>query len=435
MPVYQYNSVDKSGTNANGEIEAIDRKAAVTALSARGLCATSITEKVQGSIKAAHEPANSKVAANGNPANGKQNAGKSSPAQTSTYTGPGKMTRHELLDFTSQLYTAMKSGLPLMKCLEIIEKQMPRPASRQVVSELLKAVNGGRSLSQAIKESSHKFPPLYSAMIAAGETGGILEKTTAQLRALLKREDKLISEIKTAMWYPLSLLGLGLLSVILLITVVLPQIVNSLADDPEMLPLPTKILMDMSEFIASYAGLAVFVLLVAGGFALARWFKTPDGRMKRDTALLKLPMIGSVFKSVSIGRFCRTFGSMLSGGVVVLDALTVVKETLGNAALSKKIEHVIERVKTGSSLAEPLEESGDMPLLLIQIVAVGEQTGALDEMLLEAGATFEEKADAAIERFTNVLPTVIILLLAVLIGFIVAATLLPILASDFGTGV
>ena len=418
MPVFQYSCVDQSGRNTDGTIEAVDRKAAVMTLKSRGMFATALQEKrLADTAKSSSASVAVKT---------------KSQSVSGSSTIEGKLSRREQLDFTNQLHTALKSGLPLSKCLEIVAAQMPRESSKAVVEGLLADVASGKSFSQAIADSSHDFPVLYSSMVRAGETGGILEKTIGQLQDLLKREFKLVSSIKTAMAYPILVLCFGLVSVILLLTVVMPRIIYSMTDSVALLPWPTRFLMNVGDFFSSISGLVFFIVLGIAFVAAHLWLKTDNGRYFRDSLLLKIPLFSNLLKAISVGRFCRTFGSLVSGGVVILDALDVVKETLGNVVLAAKMDKVIEDVKAGSSLAEPLEQAGDMPQLLIQIVAVGEQTGKLDEMLLDAGETFEEKADIAIERFTNILPTIIIILLAVLIFFIVMATLMPVMTMDFG---
>jgi type II secretory pathway component PulF len=203
------------------------------------------------------------------------------------------------------------------------------------------------------------------------------------------------------------------------------------------LPLPTRILLSLSDlikdlFITPYGWIIIAVTIV-GLHLLRKWMKS-EGKIKWDSFKLKIPVLGSVLRTIAVGRFARTLGALTKGGVTILEALSVVRDTLGNELLGREIDHVAEEVKRGESLAQPLGGSGYFPPLLVQIVSIGEQTGQLDELLLNAADTFDEEADAAINRFMAIFPAILILILALAVGFIIAATLLPIVEMQFGTG-
>jgi len=231
---------------------------------------------------------------------------------------------------------------------------------------------------------------------------------------------------------------LGLVSVTLVMTLILPKIIASLGSDLSVLPLPTKILMGLSGFVkglfTTFFGWIVLAAIIAGLYYFRKWIKN-EGRLQYDTFLLRIPILGSVLRTIAVGRFARTLGALTMGGVTILDALKVVRDTLGNEFLGSEIDVVAEKVKRGEPVAEPLEASGHFPPLLVQIVAVGEQTGKLDELLLNAADTFDAEADAAINQFMSIFPAVLILVLALIIGFIIAATLLPIVMMQLGGGV
>jgi type II secretory pathway component PulF len=279
---------------------------------------------------------------------------------------------------------------------------------------------------------------LYVSIIRVGETGGILEQTSAQLADMLVREEKIKTNMKNASAYPLFVLGLGLVSVTIVMTVILPRIIGTLGADLSVLPLPTKILMSVSAWVkglfTTFFGWIVLAGIIMGFFYLRKWTKTA-GRLQYDTFKLRIPILGSVLRTISVGRFARTLGALTMGGVTILEALKVVRDTLGNELLGSEIDVVADKVKRGEPLAEPLEASGYFPPLLVQIVAVGEQTGKLDELLLNAADTFDADSDAAINRFMSIFPALLILLLALVIGFIIAATLLPIVMMQLGGGV
>jgi type II secretory pathway component PulF len=274
-------------------------------------------------------------------------------------------------------------------------------------------------------------------MIRVGETGGILEQTSTQLAGILSREEKIKSNMKTAAAYPIFVLCLGIASAVLVVTVMLPKILGTVDMSTAVMPLPTRILLGASHFMRSIftsIGGWIFLAVVIGGLvALRRWTKT-TGRPQWDAFRLRIPVLGPVLRTIAVGRFARTLGALTQGGVTILESLAVVRDTLGNELLARQIDEVAEKVKRGESLAGPLEHSGHFPPLLVQIVAIGEQTGKLDELLLNAADTFDTDADAAINRFMAVFPAVLILVLAIVIGFIIAAALLPIVMMSLGAG-
>ena len=306
-----------------------------------------------------------------------------------------------------------------------------------MLAELVKSVSSGQSLSEAMAKHENTFSPLYLSMIRVGETGGMLDETTTQLAEILSRDDKIRTNMKNASAYPIFVLGLGLVSVVIILTTILPKIIRTIGGGFAALPLPTKMLLRLSDFtrglFTTYFGWIVIILIVAGLYYLIKWTKS-KGRIKWDAFKLKIPLLGSVLRTIAVGRFARTLGALTKGGVTILEALSVVRDTMGNELLGREIDAVAEKVKGGESLAGPLDESGYFPPLLVQITSIGEQTGRLDELLLNAADTFDAEADAVINRFMAIFPAILILLLALVIGFIIAATLLPIVMMGVGTG-
>jgi type II secretory pathway component PulF len=269
-------------------------------------------------------------------------------------------------------------------------------------------------------------------MIRVGETGGILEQTTGELVNILKRDENIKTSMKNASAYPIFVLSVGVISVIIVITWVLPNILTTLSGGVAVLPWPTRFLMAAGEFVKTW-GWLVLIVLGVGFFMFRRWTRN-EGKLRWDGFKLKIPVLGNVLRSIAVGRFARTLGALTKGGVTILESLSIVRGTLGNELLARQIDFVAEKVKTGESLAEPLEQTGYFPALLVQIVSIGEQTGKLDELLLGAAETFDSEADSAINRFIAIFPAVLILLLALIIGFIIAATLLPIIIMELGGG-
>jgi len=414
-----------------GRIEAADRRSAVAGLVDKGQFVIELTEEARHRRVAERE----KMA---RPARRTAGLWRS---RRFLRIGSRRITGKDILAMTSQLSTALRAGLPLLNGLEIIRDQQDKVAMREMLNELVRSVSSGQSLSEAMAGCSRKaekiFSPLYLSMIRVGETGGILEQTTAQLAELLGRDEKIKTSMKNASAYPVFVLSLGFVSAVVVVTWVLPRVLATISGGVAVLPWPTKVLMGLSGFTTGVFttpyGWATIVLIAAAGYYLRRWVRY-KGRIRWDAFKLKVPVLGSVLKTIAVGRFARTLGALTKGGVTILEALGVVRDTLGNELLSREIDDVAEKVKTGTSLASPLSSSGYFPPLLVQIVSVGEQTGRLDELLLNAADTFDAEADSAIARFIAIFPAVLILLLALVIGFIIAATLLPIVTMGLGAG-
>ena len=424
MGYFSYSAINQAGEHLKGTIEAVDRKSAVTGLADKGQFVVELAEEAQTPI--AGEKATPDSA-------GFAGAWKRLFAfEFPVSFGLRRITGKDILALTSQLSTALRAGLPLLDAIEIIREQQHKIVMRKMFDELAKSVSSGQSLSEAMARHEKVFSPLYLSMIRVGETGGILEQTTAQLTEILDRDEKIKTSMKNASAYPIFVLCLGLVSVVIIITWILPGILATMTGGDAVLPWPTRLLMALSSFIKTY-GWLVAILIVAGWYYLRKWAKS-EGKIKWDTFKLKVPVLGSVLRTIAVGRFARTLGALTKGGVTILESLSVVRDTLGNELLAREIDDVADKVKTGESLAKPLGASGYFPPLLIQIVAIGEQTGKLDELLLNAADTFDGEADSAIARFVAIFPAVLILALALLIGFIIAATLLPIVMMELGAG-
>jgi len=413
---FSYKAVDKGGGHVTGTIEASDRKSAVVAVQRTGQFVIELAEAAG--------------------ADGGRKAVLDLGRRLSL--GGGRISSKDILAITTQLSTALRAGLPLLNGLELIRDQQHKGGMREMLDEIVKAVRSGQSLSEAMGKYPKVFSPLYLSMIRVGETGGILEHTTTQLAAILARDEKVKSNIKNASAYPIFVLCLGLVSVTIVITWILPKILATITGGVAILPWPTRILLGLSDFIkrlfTTFFGWIALALIVAGLYYAVRWTRTARGRIIMDTFKLKVPILGSVLRTIAVGRFARALGALTKGGVTILETLGVVRDTLGNELLGREIDSVAEKVKRGESLGGPLGESGYFPPLLVQIVSIGEQTGKLDELLLNAADTFDADADAAISRFMAIFPAILILLLALIIGFIIAATLLPIVVMELGGG-
>ena len=421
MSDFYYKAVQEAGGYVTGKLEAADRRSAIAVLAGKGQLVLELLEETKDQMP--------------KPAAQVQHLRLTLP--TFIKLGSRRITSKDILAMTTQLSTALQAGLPLLNGLELIREQQHKSGMKEMLTDVTHAVSSGQSLSEAMASHPKVFSSLYLSMIRVGETGGILEQTTGQLAAILGREENIKTNMKNASAYPAFVLCLGLASVTIIITWILPSILATISGGVAVLPLPTRILMVASSFAKALFTKVygwVTLALVAGGLYYARrWTKT-KGRVKWDSFKLKVPVLGSVLRGIAIGRFARTLGALTKGGVTILEALSVVRDTLGNELLGREIDNVAEKVRRGEPLAEPLRASGLFPPLLVQIVSIGEQTGRLDELLLNAADTFDAEADSAISRFMAIFPAILILLLALVIGFIIAATLLPIVAMELSAG-
>ena len=418
MGQFFYKAVNQSGAHVAGTIEAADHRSAVVALADKGQFVTELTERAKG-------PAVER--------------GGMETLDLATFLrfGSRRVSSKDILGMTTQLSTALRAGLPLLNGLELIREQQHKGAMKEMLEDLVQSVSSGQSLSEAMAKREKVFSPLYISMIRVGETGGILERTTAQLARILDRDEKIKASMKTASAYPIFVLTLGLVSVVIIMTFILPNILGAIGGGVAALPLPTRIMMGLADFtrrsFTTVFGWIAVALAIAGLYYLRRWTQS-EGRIHWDAFTLSVPILGSVVRTIAVGRFARTLGALTEGGVTILEALGVVRDTLGNELLGREIDAVGEKVKRGEPLAGPLGESGYFPPLLVQIVSIGEQTGKLDELLLNAADTFDTEADSAVNRFMAIFPAILILLLALVIGFIIAAVLLPIVTMSLGAG-
>lgn len=406
MATFSYKAVDKFGSSKEGAIEAVSKKTAIASLADKGFYATSILESTKS------------LQANTNSAQGLR----------------GKIKSKDVLAFTLQLSTAINAGLGVLEAINVVGKQQKNNKIHTVLDEICVSISGGDSLSQALGKRPDVFSNLYVSMVRSGESAGILDKTLAQLTELLAREEEIKTRLKNASIYPATVLGVGLISIVIVVQFVMPKILATIKENGTALPLPTRMLLGMSDFLQAH-WLGILIALAIAVFAYIKYQRTREGRILLDGLKLKVPYFGSLSRSIAVGRFTKTLGALLGSGITILDALKVVRDTLGNVVLCDEMKMITEKVKTGCSLAESLEESTLFPPLLTQIVSVGEHTGKLDEMLLNAAQTFDGEADSSLERFMAIFPVLLIVFLGVIVLFLVMATLLPILMMSMGSGV
>lgn len=337
----------------------------------------------------------------------------------------GGVNPKELAIFTRQFSVMIDAGLPLVQCLEILASQQENKTFQKVLTGTRSAVEGGSTLSSAMKAYPKVFDPLYSNMVEAGETGGILDTILQRLSSYIEKNVKLQRAVKSALVYPVGVLTIAVGVIILLLWKVVPIFATLFAGLGVDLPLPTKIVIGLSNFVGSVFGLLILVGLVGVIFAVKAWYGTPGGRMALDSLVLKLPVIGILMRKIAVARFTRTLGTLISSGVPILESLDITAKTAGNAVIEKALFQVRRSLEEGKSLTEPLKESTVFPGMVTQMIAVGEQTGAMDAMLAKIADFYEEEVDAAVKDLLTALEPIMIVFLGLVVGGVVISMYLP----------
>jgi type IV pilus assembly protein PilC len=337
----------------------------------------------------------------------------------------GGVDSKELAVFTRQFSVMIDAGLPLVQCLEILAGQQENKTFQKVLTGVRSSVEGGASLANSMKQFEKIFDPLYYNMVDAGETGGILDTILQRLASYIEKNVKLKRAVKSAMIYPIAVLGIAGSVITLLLWKVVPiftQLFNGLGVD---LPLPTRVVIALSNFVGSIYGLTILVAMVGGVFALKTWYGTPQGRMALDTIVLKIPLVGPLMRKIAVARFTRTLGTLISSGVPILEGLDITARTSGNAVVEKAIIQTRKAVEAGRSLVDPLKETDVFPGMVTQMIGVGEQTGAMDAMLQKIADFYEDEVDAAVKDLLTAMEPLMIVVLGVVVGGIVVSMYLP----------
>ena len=346
--------------------------------------------------------------------------------------GTGRVRPRERVTLLNQMAVGLGAGLPLVSALRVVEEQAESIAVRGLVNRLAAAVTGGQALSEAMASERRTFDTMQVSMVRAGETAGVLDEIMVSLSGFAERDLELREKLRAAAIYPLMVVGLGFLSILVILIFILPRIMSVVGETASVLPLPTRILMGVSDLLGSPMGVGLAVVGLAVAAALWRWFKTPGGTLWLDTVKLKVPLIGPATRRVAVSRFARTLGTLSAAGVRITEALPIVRDTLGNEALAQHVDHAAHEIARGAGIAQELKASGQFPPMLIQVIAMGEKTGRLDELLMQTATSYDKETAAALQRVMAVVPVLFILVLALMVAFILAAALLPIISMDLG---
>ncbi len=339
-----------------------------------------------------------------------------------------KVKAKELAVFTRQFSVMIDAGLPLVQCLDILGEQQQNPFFKDVLRQVRQNVEEGSTLFQALEKHPKVFDSLYTHMVEAGETGGVLDLILQRLATLIEKVVKLKRSIVSASIYPAAVVAVAIIAIAVIMIVVIPQfeqIFVGLLGPGEALPLPTRIVMGISGFLAGWGGLAILIALIAASVGISYTYKTPKGRWYIDTLLLKTPIFGSILRKVAVARFSRILSTLLSSGVPILQSLDITAKTAGNVVIEDAIIKVRKGVERGENFVDPLKATGVFPHMVSQMIGVGEQTGAMDAMLGKIADFYEEEVDTAIADLLALIEPVLIAFLGVTIGSIVISMYLP----------
>jgi type IV pilus assembly protein PilC len=420
MPKYDYVALDQKGNETKGSIEGASQNEAIGRVKDMGFFPTKIVEadKVQEK-KVAGKKAKA-------PAKGGKKGGVNINIRIPGLGGGVKPK--VLTTFTRQLATLVDAGLPLLRGLRVLEKQERNANLKKILGELSLSIEGGSTFSEGLAQHPKVFNKLFVNMVKAGELGGVLEVVLKRLAEFSEKAQKIKGKVKAALFYPVAVLIVAVGIMILLMVMVVPKFKEVFSGMGMQLPWFTNFVMGISDIIKNniletFGAVAVFVIIF-----LLIINKTKIGRLVWDKFKLKMPALGPVISKVAISRFTRTLGTLVSSGVPILQALTIVKETSGNVIISNAISKVHESVKEGETITAPLEASGVFPPMVVSMVDVGEQTGAMPEMLLKIADNFDEEVDNAVSAMTSLLEPIMIVFLAVIVGSIVIAMFLPLIS-------
>jgi type IV pilus assembly protein PilC len=341
--------------------------------------------------------------------------------------GREKVKHKDLSLFTRQFSVMLDAGLPLVQCLEILGQQQDNKAFQKVIFQTRGDVEAGLTLADAMAKHPRVFEPLYTNMVAAGETGGILDVILQRLSTYLEKMVKLKSDVKSALIYPIAVIVISIIVITVIMIVVIPAFKNifeGLLGPGERLPWLTEVVVSLSLFLAGYWWLIAIVIGIVV-FAAKAWYKTEKGHHFVDSLTLKLPVLGAIMRKIAVARFSRTLSTLLSSGVPILESLDITARTAGNVVVSGAIQKVRSGVEQGQTFVEPLKASGVFPIMVSQMIGVGEQTGALDAMLSKIADFYEQEVDAAIANLLSLMEPAMIMFLGVTIGTIVIAMYMP----------
>ena len=417
MPKFNYVALDSRGRETKGSLDVANQNEAISRLKEMAFFPTKVTE----------DDAEKTRAKKGAKKQGKKKQGLGS-IEIRIPGLSGRVKPKVLTTFTRQLATLVDAGLPLLRGLRVLAKQEKNSTLRRIIGELGDSIEGGSTFSEALAQHPKTFSKLFINMVKAGEMGGVLEVVLNRLAEFMEKAEKIKGKVIAAMFYPAAVMVVAVSILALLMVFVVPKFREVFEDMLEGAELPqfTQFVLNVSETIATNS-LQTCIIALAAFFVFWLAIKTKWGRWLWDKLKLNFPILGTVISKVAISRFTRTLGTLVSSGVPILQALTIVRETAGNVIISNAVTSVHESVKEGETITVPLEQSKVFPPMVISMVDVGEQTGALPEMMMRIADNYDEEVDNAVAAMTSLLEPVMIVFLAVIVGGIVIALFLPLI--------
>ncbi|MFA5165053.1 MAG: type II secretion system F family protein [Candidatus Omnitrophota bacterium] len=421
MAIFNYVAIDKDGKETKGRLEVAGNQEAMDQIRQKGLYPISITEE-----KSKSDALSSRA---------REASGDVKPAKSAMTFSFGRVSAKQVTIFTRQLATLIGSGLPLVRALYVLERQEKAGLLKATIRGLAEQVEGGSSFSEALSKFPRAFEPLYVNTVKAGEAGGVLEVVLTRLAEFAEKSQRLEGRIKSAMIYPALVLTMALSVLGFLITFIVPKFLQIFKEMNVELPVMTKVLLVVSDFAKSkwYIGLGLIGL---GIMLFNILYRLPATKLLIDKAKLEIPVMGPLVRKIAIARFSRTLGTLLSSGVPILQSLMVAKDTTGNEAMARSIVVVHDAVREGETVAKPLLKAGLFPAMAVNMISVGEETGALDQMLLKVADVYDEEVDVTVTGLMSILEPFLIIGLGLIVGFIVIAMFLPLfqLVTALGGG-
>jgi type IV pilus assembly protein PilC len=337
----------------------------------------------------------------------------------------GKVQTKELVVFTRQFATMIDSGLPLVQCLDILGSQQENKTFKDIILKVKESVESGSTFADALKKHPKTFDDLYTNLVAAGEVGGILDTILNRLAAYMEKAMKLKKQVKGAMIYPTTIMSIAIIVIAVILVFVIPTFAKMFKDFGGDLPAPTKIVIALSNFVVNYIFVIVgaIVILFIG---FKKYYATANGKKVIDTYALKAPIFGMLIRKVAVARFTRTLGTMISSGVPIMDGLEIVAKTAGNKVVEEAVYKVRQSISEGKTMAEPLAECGVFPPMVVQMISVGEATGAMDTMLNKIADFYDDEVDSAVGALTSMMEPLLMVFLGTTVGGLVIAMYLPI---------
>lgn len=394
MPNFQYKAYDKDGNPKNGVVEATDQESAINLLINLGLTVTSLEVEVKSAL----------------------NIGISIGK---------KVKPKELVVFSRQLATMINAGLPLVRALRILQDQSDNKAFQNILDKVSSNVEAGNSLSQALSKYPKTFNKVYVTMIRSGEASGRLDEVLLRISDQQEKDFNMMSKIRAAMAYPAFILVMLVGIIVLMMVMVVPQLKSIFEQSNVELPLPTKILLVISSFTTHYWWLLI-IIIVSAVFGFRFWISTPSGRRTWDAAKLRIPVFGKLAELIYMTRFTRTLGTLVTGGLPILEALDITSDAIGNTLYKEAIQDTAKKVEAGVGIGTTLRKKKIFPVMVSQMIEVGEKTGNIDEILNRLSEFYENETDAMIKTLSSLLEPILMIIMGVGVGFLAVAIIMPI---------